>query len=318
MQKDCGCYQDKGGPLSLCKGVPVSLTKFFRFRAKILHKLFRFCSLPIFFFSLYFAFVFFYSLYFASVFFFSLRYFSFRFISLVLFSLRFCIFFMLSFVSIFFFSLCFASVFFFSLCFASVFWFHFKAKKKKEDVFPSFCIKIFCLLIFALFLLLCFFRLISLFSLRFAPFPFCFACKIYCFTLKKNKRKKPSVSLWSEKNFSSISLSFASIWKQTAHTLLVFRDLLWRQKLRVESLYLAFHPVSSPYPVLSAFINIWPCIYKYRTLYFYYKMSQPCIYSTFHHHTSVLDQLWINTPTPPKHSYVLKNLICVVNMEIMY
>jgi hypothetical protein len=37
---------------------------------------------------------------------------------------------------------------------------------------------------------------------------------------------------------------------------LVFRGLLWRPKLRVESLYLAFHPVSSPYPVLLVFINI--------------------------------------------------------------
>jgi hypothetical protein len=39
-------------------------------------------------------------------------------------------------------------------------------------------------------------------------------------------------------------------------SLLVFRDLLWGPKLRVESLYLTFHPVSSPYPVLFVFINI--------------------------------------------------------------
>ncbi len=40
------------------------------------------------------------------------------------------------------------------------------------------------------------------------------------------------------------------------YTVLVFRDLLWGPKLRVESLYLAFHPVSSPYPLLLVFINI--------------------------------------------------------------
>ncbi len=39
-------------------------------------------------------------------------------------------------------------------------------------------------------------------------------------------------------------------------------------KLRVESLYQTFHPVSSPYPVLLVFINIQPSIYKYRTHFF--------------------------------------------------
>jgi hypothetical protein len=112
---------------------------------------------------------------------------------------------------IFFFSLCFASVFFVSLPYCL---FRFKAKKK-EAVFPS---KYLFSLIFAVFLSLCFFRFVSLFSLRFASFPFRFACKIYCFDWKRNKRKtNPSVSLRSEKTFASVSFSFTSNRKRTAH-----------------------------------------------------------------------------------------------------
>ncbi len=52
---------------------------------------------------------------------------------------------------------------------------------------------------------------------------------------------------------------FANYLRISPPHVLVFRDLLLAPKLKVESLYLAFHPVSSPYPVHLVFINIWPC-----------------------------------------------------------
>ncbi len=194
----------------------VSCLKKLHYIHKILQQLFRFFLPLIFFFSLCFASVFFFSLCFASVFFFLLHLvfaFSFAsfFASVFFFSLRFA--------SMVFFLLCFASVFFFSLCFASVFFVSLQGQEKKEAVFPSFCFKIFfcAYFCFVSFALLLSFRFVLLFSLRFAPFPFRFICKIYCFASKQNKETNPSVSLWSEKNLASVSLSFALNRKRTAH-----------------------------------------------------------------------------------------------------
>jgi hypothetical protein len=43
--------------------------------------------------------------------------------------------------------------------------------------------------------------------------------------------------------------------------LLVFRDLSWGPKSRVESLYMTFQPVSYPYPILLVFLDIQLYIY---------------------------------------------------------
>jgi uncharacterized membrane protein (DUF485 family) len=96
------------------------------------------------------------------------------------------------------------------LCFASVFFVSLQNEEKKRP-FSLFS------LIFALFILLCFFRFVSLFSLRFASFPFRFACKIYCFASKRNKRNKPLSFASKRQEFRSVSLSFTSNRKRTAH-----------------------------------------------------------------------------------------------------